>query len=127
MITKAMGEMTKPNRFRFRAWSPTTREMLVFDLFTARQLLTSEPLDWIQMQSTGLVDKNGDEIFEGDILVEDKYLNKGLESPIYLVEWMTNYYGPGFLASGERFGDFNGPRIIGNIYENPELIKAVGK
>ena len=74
------------------------------------------------MQYTGLKDKNGKKIFEGDI-VETEYKAKGI------VEWQKEKAGfdfntkypmwphPIYLMGGDR-------EIIGNIYENPELLKA---
>ena len=81
-------------------------------------------------QSTGLFDKNGVEIFEGDVVqFEDcyiesdfLYINEGI------VEWsqgrftVTNRYSVEMedLLDGELLD----VTIIGNIYENPELVEA---
>jgi len=72
------------------------------------------------MQYTGLKDKNGKEIYEGDILSEwgmDK------EHYRYAVEDMVDFlisYGDSDHWDG---GSFPGIwEVIGNIYENPELL-----
>ena len=65
-------------------------------------------------QWTGLVDKNGKKIFEGDIV-----RTRGKD--IYLVEW-NNDYG-GFECFNYETGiDLNSAEVIGNIHDNPELL-----
>lgn len=75
----------------------------------------------IYMQFTGLTDKNGKEIYEGDILRISKDL-------IEEVEWIdeNNWLGAkcpvnGWVNHGSIYGE--DPEIIGNIYENPNLLK----
>ena len=87
------------------------------------------------MQFTGLLDKNGKEIYEGDIIqVNDEYR---------LVEWdehrmqfmaigQTTWTGEKGKSgnpkvAGDELKDFRQhliSEIIGNIYENPELLKT---
>ena len=75
------------------------------------------------MQSTGLFDRNGQEIFEGDILYgyagedfweivefdteEGKWIRKDI--------WYNSKLG---LSENNEFME-----IVGNIYENPELLE----
>lgn len=85
-------------------------------------------------QYTGLKDKNGKEIYEGDILrnvyykySNDEVGNKGFKEEILKVV----YRGCGFIFEKikineiEMLEDFREEfiEVIGNIYENPELLK----
>lgn len=75
------------------------------------------------MQYTGLKDSKGTEIYEGDILTggfEIKWCNHGYDDtlafhPIDKNDNHVNYYYGGWDAE-----DFE---VIGNIHENPELLK----
>jgi len=79
------------------------------------------------MQYTGLKDKNGKEIFEGDVL----QLAKGDDGAIYACVVTFNNETGAFACrkidedkpySDHMYGSHIG-EVIGNIYENPELIK----
>lgn len=77
-------------------------------------------------QYTGLTDKNGTKIFEGDILSTgntDEYLG--------VVEWDSDNTGLAVLFDGMfesfrelLFIDEVKVEVIGNIYDNPELLKG---
>ena len=83
------------------------------------------------MQFCGLKDKNGKEIFEGDILIWKDWEQEGQEEADY---YLVVYQAPSFLTVCYRDGEvlagedalLSGSEdfiLHGNIYENPELLK----
>lgn len=83
------------------------------------------------MQFTGLLDKNGKEIYEGDVVLvidpydEDKKIitiefNKG----VYEIKWPSMFHGGDCDVTAISYAEQAGFtfEVIGNIYENPELL-----
>lgn len=125
---------------RYRAWDKEYKETvqvdaLVFDeqiikaTYKNGNVVKEDLKNYVLMQSTGLRDKNGKEIFEGDIL---KVTN--LSSWLEVVSFNNN---KAMFVSKEikreieespLYDLFNTDifevEIIGNIYENPELAEV---
>lgn len=95
--------------------------------------------DQILMQSTGLKDKNGVEIFEGDVVKvsdgsneEDSYIsvvkNYADEGyPAFDIEAPSSWYYESNVLSKIMGGDYETIEVIGNIYENSELLEQANE
>lgn len=134
---------------KFRAWDKENKEMLdIEDLhwddctreFLIRTTMYSDYFDiqdMILMQYTGLKDKNEKEIYEGDILKIPEWLwqdNQEICVCIYAEKHQTNevigfglYIKDGYSGEykisvpSDEWDEFE---VIGNIYENLELLKG---
>jgi len=78
------------------------------------------------MQSTGLHDKNGKEVFVGDIIK----CTRGCPHEVYIEKEYGGTYIGGMPAVylkdlREGYAWTEHEEIIGNIYENPELLEAI--
>lgn len=127
---------------KFRAWDKEEGMINVARLDIAdgslyKRLITGKAYDYwndvILMQYTGLKDKNGTEIYEGDII-------RTHENRIQKVIWNNNgfkleykfkrsYLGESYweirkdIELSETHNKRWGIKVIGNIYESPELLK----
>lgn len=87
------------------------------------------------MQSTGLKDKNGVEIFEGDVVkvsdggneedsytsVVKNYADEGY--PAFDIEAPSSWYYESNVLSTIMGGDYETIEVIGNVWENPNLLE----
>ena len=130
-------------KLKFRAWYVLAEEMIdeiLMISFVRKEIIgkfsdgsTSVPLkfedkrngeDVVLMQSTGLFDKNGKEIFEGDILKSNKYITSVFyERGAYRVKLRRT---PNTTVTMDLmvFIEKYKTRIVGNIYENPEILEV---
>ncbi len=110
--------------FKFRSWNIKDKIMTCnINLGDAAVNFTG----YIIMQFTGLKDKNGKEIYEGDILapMPNDY------NPAYKGIWIIQYNRGAYeaVSPDDRTATWTPywteyqMEVIGNIYENPELLK----
>ena len=131
---------------RYRAWIKTEKRMFFPDDILAidyenKEIVTQQVYfenglpddrdiycydfdDIVFMQSTGLKDKNGKEIFEGDVLgTKDGLLNGVIEYRSDLGMWTNSLIR---YNNFERLCNVATSReIIGNVYENRELLEVI--
>ena len=74
----------------------------------------------ILMQSTGLKDKNGKLIYEGDIVKKQEWQD---EYKLGVVFW-DDMWGHFDVTKMSMFSLVNRAEVIGNIYENKELLNG---
>ncbi len=82
---------------------------------------TKPKTDIVLTQFTGLLDKNGKEIYEGDIV--EKKLGEYCKEVVEYGGIQTDYESGGYCYGVHLEWSVKDYEVIGNIYENPELIK----
>lgn len=119
---------------RFRAWDKEFKEMVQVDALVFEEqiikvtykngnVVKEDLKNYVLMQSTGLKDKNGKEIFEGDIVDSEDGILSGV------VEFRPDLGM--FVSTLIKYNNFerlcnvaDSVHIIGDIYTNPELAEV---
>lgn len=135
---------------KFRVWNAETKAMyevksLVFTLRSMfcvnRKLVYPGRTFYFDdeniclMQSTGLFDKNGVEIFEGDVVLTTRFKGRADVSGGHY-EWDKEYKGVVKMLEGcwviytgndlvELWSEIEENEVVGNIHENPDLLESV--
>ncbi|APD21942.1 hypothetical protein IPP15_00028 [Streptococcus phage IPP15] len=141
---------------RYRAWIKTEKRMFFSDDILAidyeneeivtqqiyfenglpddRDIYCYNPDEIELMQSTGLKDKNGKEIFEGDIVRTTRFLGRADEIGGFY-EYEKDYVGVVKVLEGSwvidtgsvavrLWSEIDESEVLGNIYENLEFLKV---
>jgi hypothetical protein len=106
---------------KFRAWDG---EHMIHDIGIrsgmALHLDTGKMHDWPLMQYTGLNDKDGQEIYEGDICTAHYVASQAGQYRSSVV-WNTGECAWNFAYA--PLWTWEQMEVIGNIYQNPELLQ----
>lgn len=122
---------------KFRAWEKTSESMVYDVQNVSRKRIIGESAcesfqevvdswEYETMQYTGLKDKNGKEIYEGDVV---EYLDGEFSfiAKVAWSDWMWYLEGinpkESFMFDDVADNETADVEIIGNIYENPELLE----
>lgn len=122
---------------KFRAWDKINKRWLSWEIGTFRageRNFAFEEIwgngNYILLQFTGLTDKNGKEIYEGDVIhyKKDKGGWEGDETGVIKFYVSDGCYYLELEQDGSRQASLHELRqpyyeVIGNVWENPELIK----
>jgi uncharacterized phage protein (TIGR01671 family) len=129
---------------KFRAWEHS-KKLMIYQagaISSYERFFRAIPIKPILMQFTGLHDKNGKEIYEGDIIKHDLGLPEWTKYPFYVVFEFGSFQmkikdNPKTLSfvyhafSAMENGVINSQdeyeshiEVIGNLHEHPELLKT---
>lgn len=120
------------DRFKFRFWNKGNKKIETYSNDDLGFLLSNPKaqLRYVVMQCTGLKDKNGKLIYEGDIVVF--YFDN--DEMVGVISWSAEYQVGFYVNTTDYFKDKyvtdyellygENYEVIGNIYENEDLLKC---
>ena len=119
---------------KFRCWDVENKEMLDVQELDYRDSYNGNPMirptmysdyfdteEMILMQYTGLHDKNGKEIYEGDIVKIFYYITNEDETEVERYDIKEIKYDE--ILCKYNIDKFDNLEVIGNIYDNPDLLE----
>ena len=115
-------------KIKFRAWDKQNKSMEEVELL-GDAVLRIKHAEWEDredfevMQYTGLKDKNGKEIYEGDILNYDNGIGVMGTVIWYGDGFAMKVLGAGMASNKTLYNSLEDIEVIGNIHENLELLK----
>lgn len=128
-------------KLKFRAWDKHDKKMYKIDVLNLCEdevEMLEKRVDEVRgfkavdiMQSTGMLDKDGSEVFEGDIIKPVGFASwiGSVEYSPEIATFILKDHNNDFLRDGpvflSQFGD--GLKVLGNIYENPEILEKNNK
>lgn len=106
-----------------------------FGMWNEEEYNGTELIDYDLMQSTGMFDKNGDEIFEGDVVLRkscpyhvlgfDKVIGVVVQQKSSLMLGEKVKSGYAYIGFGHPFTRSELLEVIGNIHEHPHLLEGL--
>ena len=119
---------------KYRAFNKKTKKFQYFtleDCFNSTggylgDYLSSDEIENIT-DYTNRKDKNNKEIYENDVIRSLESCNKGQYYSYDTVEYIGGGFSPLYCNGCEATTKVEDMEVVGNIYENPELIKVVEK
>lgn len=113
------GNKSKPllssRLLKFRLWDKRGQKFTTSGAYLSNTTLELDCIPDVKiLQFTGLLDKNGVEIFEGDVVKSDWHWEDGKIVDLSYDGWF--FYAIAEYALGDVL------EVVGNIFENPELL-----
>jgi hypothetical protein len=136
-MNKCLKKISMTRKIAFRAWDKENKKILYYPFWSTLHnkavLVFEETHEYVDdsdyqddidlMQYTGLKDKNGKEIYEGDIL------DWGGLKPLTIIFKDNGFKAQGFGSDDviimNQEGAMAFAKIIGNVFENSNLLKSI--
>jgi len=121
--TNVVGSLVGQREIKFKFWLGHIKKMTYeHNLIEIAHMFWDFNEEIIPLQYTGLKDKNGKEIYEGDIIKSTAYPNSKMK--VVFLNGSFRATGRHLMLINVLLYRLDNPEVIGNIFENPELLEA---